>query len=62
MFLGQMKESQLGQIDMPELKHLVLLAVCEFCYTDDVKYVHGDWAIELIFAADLLRFEDSSCV
>ncbi len=54
MLLGSMKESQLKEIVLQDMSHLVLLAVVEYCYTDDIKYLLDQVAVELLFAANLM--------
>lgn len=53
MFLGSMKESQQKDIEILDMKYLVFLAVCEFCYTDNVKFIEDSWAVDLYNAAHM---------
>jgi len=51
MFTGGTKERTSFELEMHDIKHLAMLTVLEYCYTDDIRYINGDMAAELLIAA-----------
>jgi hypothetical protein len=52
LFLGDMKESKMGTVDIQQVSHPIFLQVLEYLYTDQLR-VPLESAMELFEAADL---------
>jgi len=57
MFLGPLKEGNLKSVAIPNVAHLVLLAIQEYCYTDDVKYPDNRWVVDLMLTANMFGLD-----
>ena len=62
MLDGPMRESQQHEIVLPGARWEVVLALCEFLYTDCVESLEETAAVELDFALDLLALADQYLV
>ncbi len=57
MFTGATREHTAFEIDLHEIPQSILLPILEYCYTDDIRYVRGDMAVDLLMAANRFWYE-----